>query len=327
MKTLVLAEAHVALVAGSRAVNDLVQECFRALALGRGQIFEAGRIQLKDPASRCVVKSAYLQEGKALGIKVTRAHPDNPARHGLPVTNSQIMLVDGETGLLRALMDGVYVTRLRTGAAAAVGARFLARPDARCLAIIGAGHQTRTLLEALAADRPAVEVWVWSRTAGRRERYADEMSGRLGVTIHPVASIEEACAQAEIIATATWSTEPLVRGEWVRPGTFIAAIGADAPGMQELDPDLLPRSTVVVDDLEQCVRMGEINVPVRHGHYRVDQIHATIGEVVAGLKAGRVDLQETTIFDSTGIGLQDVIVADHVCRQATARGIGTWVEL
>lgn len=327
LKVLMLTEEEVRRVLGIREANDLVEECFRALGEGSAENLVSTGVGFRDVPGRCVIKSGYLQNRKVLGIKIIRVHAQNPERHGIPAMNCQIMVVDGETGVVRAVMDGVYITRVRTGSAGAVGARYLARPEARRVAIIGAGVQGHAQLEALAADRPLREVFVWSRTAHRRETYAREMSEQLGLTIRPTDSIEEACRQTEIIVSATWSYEPLVNADWVLPGTFIAAIGADAPGMQELDPRLLERSKVVVDDMEQCVRMGEINVPVRDGRYRPDQVYGTIGEVVAGLKAGRSGPEEITIFDSTGVGVQDAVAAAHAYQQANRMGIGTWVDV
>ncbi len=324
---LVLTEAEVQGVLSIKEANDLVEECFRAMGEGSAENLLTTGIGFSNPSGRCVIKSGYLRQRRALGIKIIRVHPQNPTSHRLPVMNCQIMVLDGETGVVRAVVDGVYITRVRTGSAGAVGARFLARPEARRVGIIGAGVQGRAQLEALAADRPVGPALVWSRSAQRREAYASELSERLDVDIRPTASIEEACRQAEIVVTATWSYTPLIQGEWVQPGTYIAAIGADAPGMQELDPRLLQRAKVVVDDVEQCVRMGEINVPVKEGKYRVEQLHGTVGEVTAGLKPGRTSPEEITIFDSTGVGAQDAVAADHAYQRAKSLGIGTRVSV
>ncbi len=325
--TLILTDEDVRRVLGVKEANDLVEECFRALGEGSAENLVTTGIGFRDPPGRCNMKSGYLRERKTLGIKIIRVHPKNPMNHDLPVMNCQIVLLNSETGVVLAVMDGVYVTRVRTGAAGAIGARFLSRPDARQVAVIGAGVQGRAQLEALAADRHLGSVFVWSRSPERRESYAKDMSKVLDLEIYPVASIEDACRKAEIIITATWSYEPLIRAEWVQPGTFIAAIGADAAGMQELDPRLLTRSKVVVDDVEQCVKIGEINVPVREGTYRVGQLYGTMGEVAARVKPGRTDPLEVTIFDSTGVGVQDAVVADHAFHQAMARGIGNPVHL
>lgn len=326
-QVLVLTEADVRRVLGIKETNDLVEECFRAIGRGDALNLVTTGVTFDNPPGRCAIKSGYLRERRSLGIKVVRVHPHNANHNGLPVMNCQILALDGETGVIQAIMDGNYITQVRTGSAGAVGARFLARPGARRVAVIGAGVQGRAQLEALAADRPVGPVYVWSRTAERREQYAHEMSSRLGVEVRPTASVKEACLDAEIIITATWSYEALISADWVRPGTYVAAVGADAAGMQELDPTLLLKSKVVVDDLEQCVRMGEINVPVKEGQYSIEAIYGTIGEVAAGIKPGRTDGEEITIFDSTGLGVQDAIAADHVYQQARSTRIGTWVSI
>lgn len=326
-KILVLTREEVSRILSVKEANDLVEECFRAMALGTARNLRTTGAVLAASSGRCSIKSGYLESRGTLGIKIIRVHPENPRARDLPTLQCQIVVVDSETGEMNALLDGVHITRVRTGSAGAVGARFLARPDARRVAVIGAGVQGEAQLEALAADRPLGQAFVWSRTAERRERYAEQMSNRLGLEIKPTASIEDACRRAEIIVTATWSHQPLVRADWVQPGTYIAAIGADAQGMQELDATLLSQAKVVVDDLEQCVEMGEINVPVKDGSYALEQVHATIGEVVSGLRTGRTDAEEITIFDSTGIGIQDAVVADHVYRSARSMEIGTWVSI
>lgn len=324
---LVLTRRQVEQVLSVQETTDLVEACFRALGDGTGENLPTASIRWPEISGRCNIKSGYLKHPGAVGIKIIRTHNKNPERHGLPVKNAQIVVLDSDTGLIQAIMDGDYITEVRTGSSGAVGARWLARPEAKRVAMIGAGIQGRAQLEALARDRALGDVWVWSRTAERRETYAREMSQRLGLTIRPTGSIEEAVRQAEIIITATWAYEVLVQKNWVQPGTYIGAIGADAPGMQELDPAILLGGKVVIDDLEQCVRMGEINVPVKAGLYRVEQLHGTIGEVIAGKKPGRTSADEITIFDSTGVGVQDAVCAIHAYQKARELGLGTWVDI
>jgi alanine dehydrogenase len=323
---LVLNRSEVQQCLDVRTSNDLVERGFRSLGKGLAGNLPTTTLLVTDPAGRCNIKPGYLLEERTMGIKVIRTFPGNQAQ-GLAPSQSQILVVDLNTGELRAIMDGGYITRCRTGSAGAVGARLMARPDARNVAVIGAGIQGESLLEALAADRTLGQVRVWSRTADRREQYARKMGERLGLDIHPCATVEETVRGAEIILTATWSYEVLIQRDWVQPGAYIGAIGADGPGMQELDPDLLRAAKVVVDDVEQCSRIGEINVPLSRGEYRLEQLHGTLAEVCAGLKPGRSSADEITILDSTGVGLQDTVAADWVYRRALQLGLGKSVNV
>lgn len=321
---IVLSEQDVQQVLDAKTCNDLVETAFRLQ--GQGRAGNLPSVSHRTPDGRCNIKVGFLEEPRCEGIKIIRTFPGNTDR-GLPRQRCEILVIDMNTGELKGVVAGVHITRIRTGSAGAVGARFLARPDARRVAVIGAGVQGEAQLEALAADRPLGNVKVWSRTAHRRQAYAVAMGQRLGLEIEPCASIETAVRDAEIIITATWAYEVLVSEQWIRPGTYIGAIGADGPAMQELDPALLNRAKVVVDDLDQCVKIGEINVPVSKGLYRVEQLHGTIAEICAGAKPGRENEREVTIFDSTGIGLQDVIAAEYVYRRGLELGLGRRVSM
>lgn len=323
---LVMTEDEVKQVLDVRTCSDLVEQAFRLQGEGKAGNLASVPHRVIDPAGRCNIKPGYLNQPKVEGIKIMRNFAAN-AERGLPRQHCEILVIDMETGALEAMVGGVYITRIRTGSAGAVGARHLARPDARRVAVIGAGIQGEAQLEALAADRALGPVKVWSRSAERREGYARSLGPRLGLEIVPVNSIEAAVRDAEIVITATWAYEVLIREDWIRPGTYIAAIGADGPNMQELDPALLNRAKVVVDDVEQCAQIGEINVPLRRGEYRLEQLHGTIAEVCAGRKPGRESDREITIFDSTGIGLQDVIAAEYACRRGRELGLGRLVAV
>jgi alanine dehydrogenase len=259
---------------------------------------------------------AYL-DGSA-GVKWVNSHPHNPERHGLPAVLGMYILSDPKTALPLAVMDATYLTAARTGAAAAVAAKHLAR-DPSSVGFIGCGVQARTMLAALRV--------VWSgdfdvlgadRSDIAAQRFAAEVGGRS-------VSVEEA-AGCDIVCTATPSREPVVRREWIRPGTHINAMGADAHGKQELEAAILLDAKVVVDDWQQAGESGEVNVPLEQGVLEPDQIYATLGSICAGHKKGRTSKEEITVFDSTGLAVQDVALARLVYEQATAEDIGREVD-
>jgi alanine dehydrogenase len=249
---------------------------------------------------------AYLPAAGIAGVKIVNVHPNNRA-HGLPTVMALTVIIDVDTGLPTALINATDLTALRTGAAGAVAARHLSpRRSSISLGLIGAGRQAAAQVEAMAAAFTLEEVRVWSRNektaAALAARYADYNARQV--------SIERAC-DSDVLATTTPSREPLVMAGWVHEGTHINAIGADAPGKQELDPAILQGAEVFVDDREQAIHSGEVNVPVRTGLYDPAMIAGTLGEVVIG-KKGRSSPDAITVFDSTGLAIQDLAIASLV---------------
>jgi alanine dehydrogenase len=261
---------------------------------------------------------AYVDE--SAGVKWVSVYPDN-RRCNLPTVLATIILSDPETGYPLAIIDGTYITSLRTGAAGAVAVKYLARKDAATIGMIGAGKQAETQLLAIGEVVPEIEeVKVFDIDGNAATRYAEKMRAKLKLTICPVATIEAAAA-ADIVVTTTPSREPIVKQEYICPGTHINAIGADAAGKQELELGLLAMAKVVVDDLEQASHSGEINVPLSEGKMKIDQIYGSLGEVVAGSKKGRENDEEITIFDATGLAIQDIICAKLVYEKARGKDV------
>ena len=262
---------------------------------------------------------AYIN-GSA-GLKWVSVYPDNE-RHNFPCVIATIVLCDPNTGCLLAVMDGTYITSMRTGAAGGVAVKYLARRDSSSIGIIGTGTQARTQLLAISEVLPRIEeVKVFDLRRDASQRFAEEMGAKLNINIRPVETIEQA-TEADIVVTATPSTTPIVKKQYIRPGTHINAIGADAKGKQELEADVLKNAKVVVDSIEQASHSGEINVPLSQGMIRVEEIYGTLGEVVANMKRGRENDEEITIFDSTGLAIQDIVCAKLVYNKAKERGHG-----
>jgi alanine dehydrogenase len=259
---------------------------------------------------------AYI-EGVA-GLKWVSVYPNNGI-YNLPCVIATLIICDPRNGRPVAVIDGTHITSIRTGAAGGVAVKYLARKDASVIGIVGAGVQARTQLLAISEVLPAVEeVRVYDLRREASERYASEMGMKLNMYVRPVETVEEV-TEVDVLVTTTPSTAPIIKQRHVRPGTHINAIGADARGKQELEGSLLKGAKIVVDDIEQASHSGEINVPLAAGVINIGDIHGTLGEVITGTKKGRENENEITIFDSTGLAIQDIICAKHVCDKYLQR--------
>jgi len=259
---------------------------------------------------------AYI-DGSA-GIKWVSVYPDN-YKSGLPTVAAVLLLCDPNNGLPLALMDGTFITGLRTGAAGGIAVKYLARRNSSVVGIIGAGTQARTQLVAINKVLSKIEdVKVFSIPADTSYIYAEQMKKQLNLNIHSVETIEEA-ADADIVITTTPSRQPILMKKHIKPGTHINAIGADAEGKQELDPEILKVSKIVIDNLEQSCHSGEINVPLSKSQLTIEDLHGTVGEVIANMKPGRENDDEITVFDSTGLAIQDMICAKLVYEKIRGR--------
>ena len=304
---------------------SVVEEAFREHGMERVQM--PAKSYLYFPTGDLRTMPAYLKSAGIAGVKIVNAHPGNPAK-GLPTVMAVVVLNSIETGAPLAMMDGTYLTDMRTGAAGGVAADHLARRDATVVGMIGAGRQAMTQLQAISMVRDIETVKVVDVSATTCDRFRKNMENRaeLGCDIVIAESIQETC-DCDILVTTTPVRSPIVDNGWVQEGTHINAIGADAKGKEELDPQILKRSTIVIDDYAQATHSGEINVPLNEGVITVGDIYGTLGEVVAGIKPGRTSDSEITVFDSTGLAIQDVSTANHVYQQAVERGIGTRLKL
>lgn len=264
---------------------------------------------------------AYI-DGVA-GLKWVSVYPNN-CRYNSPSVMATIILCDANTGCPLAIVDGTHITNVRTGAAGGVAVKYLARRDSSVIGFIGAGVQAKTQLMAISEVLPRIEeVKVFDQQKDASRKYANEMEAKLDLNIRPVEAIEEA-TQADIVVTTTPSREPIVKGQYIRPGTHINAIGADAKGKQELESNLLKKAKIIVDNIEQATHSGEINVPLSEGVIKVEDIYGTLGEAVAKTKKGRENDEEITIFDSTGVAILDIICAKLVYEKAKKKEAPTF---
>jgi alanine dehydrogenase len=327
VKTLVLSEEAVKKLLTFEEVTDAVESAFRMKGLGHAQMPPKQYLFMKKYNGDVRTMPAYLEETDAVAIKVVNSHPEN-RKHGLPTVMATIILVDPRTGTPIAIMGGTWITALRTGAAGAIAAKHLAKSNPKNVGFVGAGTQARTQLMGLQSVFNIEEVRVWDLNEKAAAKYAEEMTIKYSQSsVCSVKSIEKAVQGADIIVTATPSRKPLVSAEWVNEGTHINCVGADAPGKQELDPAILVKSKIVVDDWSQSCHGGEINVPLAKGIIRREDVWGDICEIVAGLKQGRTSSEEITVFVSTGLAIQDAATANIVYRKALKQKIGKHVEI
>jgi len=329
MKTLILSEEDVKKVLSLEEVTDAVESAFRMKGFGHAQMPPKQYLFMKKYNGDLRTMPAYLEETDAVAVKVVNSHPENRKKYGLPTVMATIILIDPRTGAPEAIMGGTWITALRTGAAGAIASKYLANPNPKTIGIVGAGTQARTQLMGLqTVFRTIEEVRVWDRAEKAALKYAEEMKSRYNqASICSVRNIRNAVQGADIIVTATPSREPLVSAEWVDEGTHINCIGADAPGKQELDPAILIKSKIVVDDWSQSCHGGEINVPLTKGIISKKDVWGDICEIVAGLKLGRTSPDEITVFTSTGLAIQDAATANIVYRKALEEKIGEPVDI
>ncbi|ELY46308.1 alanine dehydrogenase [Natronorubrum sulfidifaciens] len=320
MQTLLLDSSDVDEHAALADVIDAVEQAFGAFERGDTQMPAKSYIDLPQYNGDFRSMPAYLatDEWDAAGLKWVNVHPDNPAEYDLPTVLGTMIYSDPETAFPLAIMDGTMLTMKRTGAAAAVATDYLAVEDATTLGIVGAGVQSYTQLEAISEVRPIEEVVVSDLDEDRVERFVEAFGDAFDVR---AGSISEA-GHCDVLSTVTPVEDPIVGLEDVGEHTHVNAIGADAEGKHELADELLQAARIVIDDHEQCTHSGEINVPYHEGVLTDDDIHGEIGELVVGAKDGRTDETGVTVFDSTGLAIQDVAAAHVVYENAHADGAG-----
>jgi alanine dehydrogenase len=330
MQTLLLGEEEIEQLLSMDEVTRAVESAFREKGLGNVQMPAKLYLFYTKYNGDLRAMPSYLEESDVSAVKVVNVHPDNRAKYDLPSVMATIILIDPKNGAPLAIMGGTTITDMRTGAAGGVAAKYLARKDSEVVGLVGAGAQARTQLAALLSIyRELEEVRVWSRTATTREAYIDEMKPECRNVAKMVAveSAKDAVEDADIVVTTTPSRKPIVLSDWVGKGTHFNCIGADAPGKQELDPAILTRAKIIVDDWEQASHSGEINVPLSKKIITRQNIWGDIGEIVAGAKPGRTSRDEITVFTSTGLAVQDAVTAELAYKGALARKVGRFVEI
>jgi alanine dehydrogenase len=299
-----------------------VERAFAAHALGELPA-APGVLGTHVPGGGFHVKTAAIGGATTFyAAKINANFPGNPERRGFPAIQGIIGLFDAENGRPLALLDSIEITTLRTAAASAIAARLLALPDAATLLVCGCGNQGRAHLRAMLGVRPLRRVLAYDRNAARLDDFIRDMTREAEIEITPVGDISDAFPGCDIAVTCTPARTVVVSAGDVRPGQFIAAVGADSEGKQELDPRVLADSRVVADLADQAASMGELQHAIAANLMRIEDLHAELGQIIAGQRPGRTTADEIFVFDSTGTALQDVAAAAMVYQRAVAAGSG-----
>ena len=313
-----------------REIQNLLtlEECIGAVehafrAYGEGTAVPPAVLSMHTEDGGFHVKVGLLELGRSyFAAKVNGNFPENGSRFGLPTIQGVIVLCDAGNGTPLAVMDSRDITSLRTAAATAVAAKFLARENSRTATICGCGNQGSIQLKALLRVRHIQNVFAYDKDGEKSLRFAREFVSDPKISVTSTEDLSAAVRQSDICVTCTPSRLPLLGVDDVSPGTFIAAVGADNPQKQELHPSLMAGSKIVCDLLEQCAVMGDLHHALDAGAVTLANVHAELGEVVAGKKRGRESPEEIIIFDSTGMALQDVAAAAVLYEKAERQGCG-----
>ncbi len=319
---LIVPEREIANLMTREAAFEAVEKVFASMAAGKARNFPVVREAIGHADALYGFKSGFDKATLDLGLKSGGYWPDNAAK-GLTNHQSTIFLFDADTGKCRAIVGGNLLTALRTAAAAAVSVAHLARRDAKVLGIVGAGHQAAFQLRAVARQRKFERVVAWNRSAEKLTSLA-KVAEELGLPFESV-SLDDLAARSDVIVTITSSFKPLLMSDRVRVGTHIACMGTDTKGKQEVDVALVARARLFADEIAQSISIGEFQHAVAAGTVAEAGIRE-LGAVVNGTDAGRVSNDDITLFDGTGVGLQDLAVASSVVKLAIEKGVAIDVD-
>jgi len=284
-------------------------------------------VPLPQIQGRITSMPGYLNEDKALGMKVVTYFQDNPKKD-LPAIFATIMLFSSETGKMIAVMDGTYITTIRTACASALATRVLANAETSVLGILGAGVQARAHIETLGRVRKLGRIKIFSPSGTSAAKVKSDMEHAVGIPIEVAANAEAVVRGADLLVTVTTAKEPILKSEWLKPGVHVNAVGSHRPDLREIDGATLAKAKVVVDSRAAMMgECGDILLAIKEGAITANQIHAEIGEVLAGAKPARISANEVTLYKSVGIAIQDVATAQLVYRKALEQNVGTNVEV
>ncbi|GAA5618057.1 MULTISPECIES: cyclodeaminase [Brucella] len=304
-----------------------VEDAFRALASSGVSMPPILRLDIPAERGEVDVKTAYIPGIDSFAIKVSPGFFNNPSI-GLPSTNGLMIQFSAKTGLIEALLlDNGYLTDVRTAAAGAVAAKYLARENARVATIIGAGMQAGMQLEALTLVRPITEARIWARNFDSAKKAAQNFTQKLGIPVTAIADAKEACDGTDIIVTTTPSETPLIKAEWLAPGQHVTAMGSDAEHKNEIDPTLFQRSIIyVADSLSQTRRLGELHHAISAGIVAADTVFPELGQIVLNAPTFQRKAEDITFCDLTGTGVQDTAIARLATERASLRDAGTKID-
>jgi len=308
---------------------DAVEEAFRQFALGNVKMPAKSTISVEQNNGVIWAMPAYIAgDMNALGQKIVTTYPENPTRHNLPTTLATVELLDHETGECLAIMDGTFLTAIRTGAVGGVAAKHLARANSTRVAVFGAGVQAQTQLEALAEVRKIEAAKVFDNVTGRAGQYCERMSKKLKINVKEGEDPKDTLRGSDIVICASTSRVPVFSGEWLELGMHVNGVGSCTPETRELDTVSVRRSKVIVDSRDEVLNeAGDLIIPIAEKAISLEHIWGELGQVIIGKKKGRTSEQEITLFKSVGLAIQDVSTASVVYRKALEQNRGTNVRI
>jgi ornithine cyclodeaminase/alanine dehydrogenase len=321
---LLLSKNEVNSLLSMRECIDAVEEAFREFATGAATM--PNRVSLPIPVQGgwLGVMPAYLARTGSLTTKIVTVYPQNLATHRIPNVLAVVLLNDVETGRIQAIIEGSQITAMRTGAVSGVATKYLARANSNRVGLFGAGGQSRKQLQAIREVRKIDSVKVYDTNKDLAKSFALEVLAEKTIAVSVASEPDEVVQNSDIIVTATTSPTPVFNGRLLRPGTHINAIGAYTPTAREVDSVTVSSSKIVVDSIEAALEeAGDILIPLKEGVLRRESIWGELGEVITGRKRGRTSEDETTLFKSVGLGIQDAAVAKLVFQKAQKFGVGT----
>lgn len=324
---LVLSEKEVQSLAKVEELIPILERAHIQYSTGKAVMPVRLVVPLPQIEGRITSMPGYLNEDKALGMKVVTFFPNN-LKQNLPQILATVMLFSAETGKMIAAMDGNYITAIRTACVSAMATKALANPETRVLGVLGAGVQARAHIRALAQIREISEIKVYDIFAASARQLQETLQREMSVKINVVQSPREAVLGADLLVTVTTAKEPIVKADWLKPGMHINAVGSHRPDLREIDGATLAAAKIVVDSREAIMaECGDILLAIQEKAITANSVHAEIGEVLAGKKPGRTSSDEITLYKAVGIAIQDVATAHLVYRKALERKVGTNIEV
>jgi alanine dehydrogenase len=329
IEVLMLSEQEIAELLSIEEVMEVVENAFREKALGHVQMPPKVYLNFSKYNGDVRAMPAYLERLDVASVKIVNSHPENPKKFCMPTVLATILLLDPRNGALLSIMGGKNITALRTAAAGGIATKYLAKKNPKIASFIGTGVQARAQLKALLAVLPNIEeIKVCDILPKAAESFVAEAKKRAPKSkIVAVENEAMAVREADIVITTTPSKKPLVFESMIFGGVHFNCIGADAPLKEELDPAILKKAKIVVDDWEQACHSGEINVPLSKGILSKNDVYAELGDIIIGKKLGRTSKEEITVFDSTGLAIQDAATVELVYKKAKSRKIGRIIEI
>jgi len=325
MKTLILSNKEIKKLITVKESLPLVKNAFIKKINKKTQMPPKSYLVFDKYRGDIRTMPSYIEGEKIAVVKIVNSH-DNNSKKNLPTVIGTIILIDVKTGFPLSIMDGNIITSLRTAAASAIATKYLAKKNAKTLGLIGAGIQANSHIEALTENMKIEKISVYDIDQNKARKLIKKIKEKSEIEIE-FDSLEETVKNNDILVTTTPVRKPIVKDRWIEDGTHINAVGADGPGKQELESRTLKRSKIIIDDYEQAIHGGEINVPLKRNIIKISDIYGEIGEIITKKKLGRTNSNEITLFDSTGLAIQDAALAAEIYKKAEVQNVGKFIKL